>query len=466
MTKGFQRGPFAGAVVAAVTAWLTAASGILIADRIVAHIALQDLRGYLGHTAAAAAALIDGDGLARFTQRDQDATPDYEEASRPLRVLLATNPDIRFAYTGVAAGTKMRFVLDGTPVGARSALGVDEHSAPGAADDATPGEIEVTRSHRLTVEREPSPSAWGMGIRAAAPIFNHTGVMVGFAGITMSADHYYSMLRRSDRAALIGVLGAALLAATFGMFVWRVEARKHRAETAQQRLETQLIRERDQVRQYARDLDRADESARQRIAADLHDGISQVLVGQGMLLSSARLKVLDEPVRSLIDAAAKASRAALAEIRAMMQFLNPPASAYDSLEDSFDWLAESFDRRYQFAVDWRVVGEGEVATDLRLLLLRVVRELIFNAYRYSGRQGVRVAATIGPEFVEVVVADDGVGFDPARIGPREDGGFGLVHARERVGAAGGTFEVDSAPGSGCRIRARVPRQGVPRDPAA
>jgi signal transduction histidine kinase len=444
------------AVAAGLVAWATALAGILVVHRVVGQAALQDMRAYLGHTAAATAALIDPDSFARITRPEQDETEEYRAAAKPLRVLLETNPEIRFAYTGITTGTRMHFVLDGSPADVRPTGSLPDHARPMDEDNASPGEIEVNATRRVTVEREPTASAWGMGIRAQAPVFARSGAMVGYAGITMSAARYYNGLRRTQTAAAAGAVAAAALSFAFGMVVWRIERARRRAELVQARLEGQLTRERDRVRRYAQALDRADEEVRRRVAADLHDGISQTIAGQNMLLETARLKVSDPETLVLLDQALSASRESLAAIRTMIQNLSPPELAGATIEEILSWLAELFSSRYGFRVTWRVDGAGDLAVDQRLLMYRIVRELLFNACRHSHADSASVALTLGSDTAQIVVADEGIGFKPSAGKYAGPGGFGLLQIDERVRAAAGTFFIDSEPGGGCRVHVTIP----------
>jgi signal transduction histidine kinase len=461
MTRWFQRPLLVGLVSGLVT-WTTALSGILIVDRIVARTALADLRSYLGHTVATTAAMIDADALAEFTHPDQDTSAEYDRAVRPLRVLLATNPEIRFAYTGVTDGDRMHFVLDGSPLDTGPHAGLSEHSHPMDDDKASPGEIEVTRTHQLTVESEPTMSAWGAGIRAQAPIFGRGGRMVGYAGVTMRAGRYYDAVHRADRAALIGGLVAGLLSIGIGILVWRLERGRRDAESAQRRLEGQLTSERDQVRQYAQALDRADEDARRQTASELHERISQTLAGQNLLLSTARLQTTDLPVQAMIDRVLASSRDALTEIRTMIQNLSPPELSGASLSQILEWLTELFGSRHDFAVTWNVAGSADLPPEQRMLIYRIVRELLFNAFRHSQVDRASVGITLSADLVEIVVADRGVGFEPEALAQGTGGAFGLTRVAERVRAAGGTFRVNSSPGEGCRVQVSIPV--MPPDP--
>jgi signal transduction histidine kinase/DNA-binding response OmpR family regulator len=240
--RGAEARPILSAVAGGLIAWGTAIAGIAVVDVIVRQILLEDVRTYLARTAADTAALIDPDEIPRFNDPSQDGSPEYNRAARPLRVLLDTNPDIRFAYVGVMQGNVMHFVLDGTRQGTFDEAGRPNHSPPMEVDEPSPGEIEVSRTHRLTVEKEPSATAWGMGIRAHAPIIAKNGAMVGYVGITVRADRYRQLVRRVDVSAVLGVLIAGALACLNGIAIWRAQNARRRAMTAQADTEDQLKR--------------------------------------------------------------------------------------------------------------------------------------------------------------------------------------------------------------------------------
>ncbi len=87
-------------------------------------------------------------------------------------------------------------------------------------------------------------------------------------------------------------------------------------------------------------------------------------------------------------------------------------------------------------------------------LLRIGQEAITNAFKHASPQHVEVELTFSGKEVELVVADDGAGFDPVRVavsGRR----YGLVGIRERVAQLGAHLELVSAPGRGTRLVVRV-----------
>jgi signal transduction histidine kinase/DNA-binding response OmpR family regulator len=221
--------PWLIGVLGGLVAWITAIAGIGVVDVIVRQVLAEDLRTYLGHTAELTAAQIDADSLSQFTSASQDGSDAYRRAVRPLAILLANNSDIRFAYVGVTDGEKMHFILDGTPLDARDSDGKPLHSPPMEEDTLTPGEREISFTHHLTVERSPTSTEWGWGIRAQAPIYSSNGQMVAYVGITMRADKYAQRLRRVDISGAIGIAIAALLALLNGLAIWRVQRSRHAA---------------------------------------------------------------------------------------------------------------------------------------------------------------------------------------------------------------------------------------------
>jgi signal transduction histidine kinase len=244
-----------------------------------------------------------------------------------------------------------------------------------------------------------------------------------------------------DLFLLIGCGGALLV--NFMMF-------KQRA------LLEELAREHAQLRQYALALDSAEEAARRTTAADLHDGIGQVLAGQSMTLSAMRAHAHQPKLAALIEEAMEASREAQEGLRLMIQDLSPPELEQASLEEMLKWLAELFKTRFGFNIEYQVSGSDRLNRENLQLVYRCVRELAMNACKHSGRHAATVGVKVSGEWVHVTVIDDGVGFDAERERAAAKGRFGLAQLRERVRAGGGTVSLTSAAGGGCRAAVRLP----------
>jgi signal transduction histidine kinase len=224
----------------------------------------------------------------------------------------------------------------------------------------------------------------------------------------------------------------------------------------QRMLLDELAREHLALREYARALTVAEETARRKTAADLHDGIGQVLAGQSMTLAAMRTHADQAPLDVLLDEAAEACREAQHGLRVMIQDLTPPGLDSASLEETLRWLADYFKTRFAFDVVWRVNGRAELSRDRLRLIYRCIREFLMNARKHSQRQTAEVEVDLSPIAVELTVMDEGIGFDARRVEPSSGERFGLAQVRERVRAAGGSFDLETVHGEGCRITVRLP----------
>jgi len=216
----------------------------------------------------------------------------------------------------------------------------------------------------------------------------------------------------------------------------------------------ELAQEHLALRDYARALGVAEETARRKTAADLHDGIGQVLAGQSMTLAAMRAHTRNSPLSVLLDEATEASREAQEGLRVMIQDLTPPGLDHASLDETLRWLADFFANRFGFRVMWRVTETADLPRDRLRLIYRCLRELLMNARKHSQRRSAEVEVDVSPDAVEIMVVDEGVGFDARDLEPLS--GFGLAQLRERVHAAGGTLDLDAVLGEGCRVTVRLP----------
>jgi signal transduction histidine kinase len=224
----------------------------------------------------------------------------------------------------------------------------------------------------------------------------------------------------------------------------------------QRELLDELAREHLALRDYALALSAAEETARRKTAADLHDGIGQVLAGQSMTLAAMRVHAGNSPLAVLLDEAAEASREAQEGLRVMIQDLSPPGLDHASLDETLHWLADFFKMRFGFGVAWHVIGTANLPRDRLRLIYRCVRELLMNSHKHSQQQSAEVEVELSATAVEITVLDEGIGFDRDRTDPLSGNRFGLAQLRERVRAAGGTLDVDAVIGEGCRVTVRLP----------
>ncbi len=91
-----------------------------------------------------------------------------------------------------------------------------------------------------------------------------------------------------------------------------------------------------------------------------------------------------------------------------------------------------------------------------LWIVALFAELLMNARKHSQRHCAEVEVDLSPAAVEIMVVDEGIGFDAHRALPLSGNRFGLAQLRERVRAVGGTLDLDTVVGEGCRVTVRLP----------
>jgi signal transduction histidine kinase len=207
-------------------------------------------------------------------------------------------------------------------------------------------------------------------------------------------------------------------------------------------------------------------SERQRLAAVLHDSVSQALFSMTLHTRALQLAIEQDGVdaqahlaRGLADLR-ELARSAQTEMRTLILQLRPDSLHEEGLIAALRQYAASAAAREEVdidihAPDYRLRLEEQVEEEL----FHVVREAVHNSIKHAGawRIDVTVLTPVEPYGTLVVeITDDGTGFDPDLPRP---GHFGLHIMRERVERIGGRLTVDSSPSRSTTIRVVVP--GVP-----
>jgi PAS domain S-box-containing protein len=213
-----------------------------------------------------------------------------------------------------------------------------------------------------------------------------------------------------------------------------------------EKLETRVEERTRQVRELSRELTLAEQRERQRIAHILHDDLQQVLVAAKMATTLGHAEQLQE----ILDSA-------LTLTRNLSHELSPPVLQGEDLEDMLRWLADKKRKQHGLEVEVEVGAGTQVpASDLRVLLYQLVRELLFNIVKHAGTNQARLVAKQVGEHICVIVEDRGTGFDLAHLHDENTHGLGLPSVRERLEVVGGTLEIESTPGQGTRVTISVP----------
>ncbi len=197
----------------------------------------------------------------------------------------------------------------------------------------------------------------------------------------------------------------------------------------------------------------AAERERARWARELHDSVLQGMGSRRLLLSSA-LKSGDP--KRLVSAVEEALRDVVRDIddlRGLITELRPATldqlGLLAALEDLAERVAHS--AGIEVATDLQIDSE-RLAAELGTVVYRLVQEALTNVAKHAAATRAELQIRSGGDRLDVLVADDGQGFDPED----DSSGFGLAGMRERIELAGGELQIESKPGAGTRVMASLP----------
>jgi len=192
----------------------------------------------------------------------------------------------------------------------------------------------------------------------------------------------------------------------------------------------------------------AADAARRRIERDLHDGAQQQLVSLALDLRLLKARLRDAEAASVVDELADKLAVALAELRELARGIHPVVLTAQGLGPAVRSVAS----RTAVPVDVNVeLGEDErLSPPIEAAAYFLVAEALTNVVRYAEASSARVDVRREPEEVVVEVRDDGVG------GADMAAGSGLRGLADRIAALEGTLRVQSPPGGGTLVEARIP----------
>jgi PAS domain S-box-containing protein len=202
---------------------------------------------------------------------------------------------------------------------------------------------------------------------------------------------------------------------------------------------------------------RAQEAERTRIARELHDDINQRLAMVAIILESTRKDLPASEIeanRQLTEAKSQIGELGN-DLQALSHRLHSSRLDYLGLQVAASGFCREMSERHNVEIDFHY---GDIPNGLSdqtsLCLFRVLQEALHNAVKYSGVDEFDVSFTGTSGEIELRVHDSGVGFDPKETSTGH--GLGLISMKERLKLVSGDLSIDSKPGHGTTVLARVP----------
>ena len=203
----------------------------IVGARLYLHLTVQrEFREDLADLAVKASRLVDAQLHQRIRLSEHLDNPDYRLAVAPLQRMKRATPEIRYIYTLVRDGERVRFVLDAAAPGDSDQDGIEDRSgvweeyakAPEAAwlalgADGRPGIVNVTR--------KPYRDRWGEFVSAYAPVFDATGRQIAVVGVDMDASIWHTALVNAGYGVSSALLPVSLIILGHTFVAWRMRRR-------------------------------------------------------------------------------------------------------------------------------------------------------------------------------------------------------------------------------------------------
>ena len=219
-----------------------------------------------------------------------------------------------------------------------------------------------------------------------------------------------------------------------------------------------LAEKEEQRLAFMKQIFRAQEDERRRIAQELHDGVTQTILGNASLARSLRDKLRDETDEdSVRDLSAIEDNSLLVaeDIRRICRDLRPSVLDHLGFVPSIRWLVDSFREETGIEVEFSSEGDSqEITPDVSTALFRIVQESLNNIRRHAKATKLTMRLKFIDSNVSITVQDNGNGFAlPEHISSLgTKGKFGLIGLHERAQSIGARLEIETHLGYGTEIK--------------
>jgi PAS domain S-box-containing protein len=227
-----------------------------------------------------------------------------------------------------------------------------------------------------------------------------------------------------------------------------------------------LRRSEDAMREVSAKILAMQESERKRIARELHDGIGQTLTSIKMQIEAVCATIGQSGFLGTVaelQGIIPAIQDAMQEVRNISKDLRPPILDDIGIIATIAWFTRNFSKTFdgiRVELDLRV-SESSVPMPLKTVIYRVIQEGMNNVAKHAGANLVWIRLRNAGAGLELIIEDNGRGFDLPQIASRPFGGVGLASMRERVRMSRGEFWIQSTLQVGTIVRAIWPKENRP-----
>lgn len=204
---------------------------------------------------------------------------------------------------------------------------------------------------------------------------------------------------------------------------------------------------------------RIQEDTRARIAHDMHDGVTQMVIGALYETQAARQALLDDPDRAAenLMRSQELLSEVETEIRRVIYDLHPPVLDEMGLVVALKRFATTYTATFDVDCQVQVAGRARrLPRQTEIAIYRIIQAALHNVASHAQASRAQVCFDFGVDGLHVVIEDDGIGFDPQITMTAPGERLGLIGMKERAEGLDAGLQVTSAPGQGARIELQLP----------
>lgn len=191
----------------------------------------------------------------------------------------------------------------------------------------------------------------------------------------------------------------------------------------------------------------AQENERMFLGEELHDNINPILATAKLYIDVAL--AAEEKRTDILNDSKGFINSAMNEVRTLSKSLVPPSLGEIGLKDAVSDMLYNITRVHDlhFKTSWKTLDENILSGNLKLSIYRIIQEQLNNIMKYAQAKNVYICIKQNENWIELIIKDDGVGFDPAQ----KRNGVGIQNIISRTELYNGKALINAAPGRGCEL---------------
>ncbi len=297
---------------------------------------------------------------------------------------------------------------------------------------------------------------------ACAPL-EVKGQLVGLLQLASPNVGHFTESQQDFLAAIARQLGASIenarLYDTVRVFNVELEKKVNQRTRELESARWALAEKARQLQRLLSESYRVQEDTQARIAHDMHDGVTQMIIGALYETQAARQALIDDPDRAAenLERAQELLTEVEIEIRRVIYDMHPPVLDQMGLVVALKRFASTYQATFSIECDIQVVGKSQrMIRETEVTIYRIIQAALNNVATHAQAKHAKVHFDFGTATLQVVIEDDGVGFDPDAVMRLPGEHLGLIGMKERAEGLRAELTVNSEAGNGSRIMLRVP----------